>query len=112
MPLTQRHRTKLHDTLSPIVGEDTIEALLAEFPATELDRPATEAFVRAEIADLRTELKADISGVEHGLRQEILRLDASVSERLRQQTMWMSGILFAGIAASTAIATAIARLVG
>lgn len=118
MSLAQRHRSQLHDKLAPIVGEDTIEALLAEFPATDLDRPATEGFVRAEIAgvrtdiaevrtgmaELRTELKSDIAE----LRQEMLHLDVTFSERLRQQTMWMSGLLFVGISATATIA----RLVG
>ncbi len=63
MPLSQQHRTSIHDGLSPIVGADAVEALLSEFPATELDRPATEGFVRAEIADLRGEVRTEFANV-------------------------------------------------
>jgi len=39
-----------------MLGEEEAEALLSQFPARDLDEPVTKEFVRAEIADLRTEM--------------------------------------------------------
>lgn len=67
MTLTAKHRSSIYRTLSPLIGEEEAEALLAEFPARDLDEPVTKEFLRAELAELRAEL----------------------NDRLRQQTIWM-----------------------
>ena len=54
-------------TLSPLVGEEEAEALLAEFPSRDLDEPVTKEFLRAELADFRAEM----------------------NDKFRQQTIWM-----------------------
>ncbi len=56
MALSQKHRSSIYQRLEPILGEEEAEALLSQFPAQELDEPATKEFVRAEIADLRAEM--------------------------------------------------------
>lgn len=67
MTLTAKHRSSIYRTLSPLIGEEEAEALLAEFPARDLDEPVTKEFLRAELAELRADL----------------------NDRLRQQTIWM-----------------------
>ena len=67
MTLTAKHRSSIYRTLSPLIGEEEAEALLAEFPARDLDEPVTKEFLRAELADLR----------------------ADMNDRFRQQTIWM-----------------------
>jgi len=54
--LKERHRSSIYQTLAPMLGEEEAEALLSQFPARDLDEPVTKEFVRAEIADLRTEM--------------------------------------------------------
>lgn len=56
MALKERHRSSIYQTLAPMLGEEEAEALLSQFPARDLDEPVTKEFVRAEIADLRTEM--------------------------------------------------------
>lgn len=71
MTLTAKHRNSIYRTLSPLIGEEETEALLSEFPARDLDEPVTKEFLRAELAGLR----------------------ADMNDRLRQQTIWMSGLM-------------------
>ncbi len=84
---------------------------MSEFPATELDKPASQSFVRAEVADLRTEMRTEFAALRGEIHTSIATLDASFSERLRQQTMWMFATLMTGIGLATAIATLIAHVV-
>ena len=56
MTLSQKHRSTIHQRLEPILGEEEAEALLAQFPASEFDQLATREFIRAEIAELRSEM--------------------------------------------------------
>ncbi len=58
--------------------EEETEALLSEFPARDLDEPVTKEFLRAELAELRAEMAA---------------LEGRINDRLRQQTIWMSGLM-------------------
>ena len=70
MPPSQKHRSTIYQKLEPILGEEEAEALLSQFPARELDEPVTKEFVRAELADFRTEFRAEIAE----LRVEMHRL--------------------------------------
>ena len=63
MALSQKHRSVLFDDLSPRVGEDVTEALMAECPAREGDELVTEDFLRAE----RAELGSDVVSVRSDL---------------------------------------------
>ena len=66
MAPSQKHRSSIYQRLEPILGEEEAEALLSQFPAQELDEPATKDFVRAEIAGVRTEI-ADLRAEMHQL---------------------------------------------
>src|SRR5690242_354816 len=51
MALSQKHRSSIYQSLSPMLGEEEAEALLSQFPSRDLDEPVNQGFVRAEIAD-------------------------------------------------------------
>ena len=85
MTLTAKHRNSIYRALSPLLGEEETEALLSEFPARDLDEPVTKEFLRAELAEFRAEFA--------GLRGEVAALEGSINYRLRQQTIWMSGLM-------------------
>ncbi len=86
MAISQRHRSSIYTRLEPILGEEETEALLAQFPARELDEPVTRDFVHGEIESLRAEM----------------------NDKFRAQTVWFSGTMFAGLG----LAAAIGRLLG
>ena len=56
MALDARQRSRLYTKLIPVLGEDDANALATEFPSAEAEELVTKQFLRAELADLRTEL--------------------------------------------------------
>jgi hypothetical protein len=92
MALSEKHRSSIYQGLIKFLGEEEAQALLSQFPARDLDEPVTKEFVRAEIAEVRTEIA--------GLR-------ADIGDRFREQTMWMAGSLIAGMGVAVGIASAL-----
>lgn len=137
MALSEKHRSSNYQGLLQFLGEEEAQALLSQFPARDLDVPATKEFVRAEIADVRSELRmgladvrAEIAGVRSELhtglaevRTEIADLRSEMhqglggirvemNERFREMTMWVAGALIAGLGVSAGIGAGIAALAG
>jgi len=73
--LSQKHRNSIYQHLAPILGEEEAEALLSQFPSNDLDTPATKEFVRAEIAELRSEMH----------------------DRFRAMTIWIASAMAVGM---------------
>lgn len=89
MALDARTRASIYEKLRPLLGDDDANALMSELPATDADRPVTEQVLRAELADLRAELRSEM----HDLG--------------RTMVMWNTGSVLAGMT----LAATIARLV-
>lgn len=92
MALSQMHRPSLYLSLSTVVGTEEAEALLEAFPASDRDLPATQDFVRSEVATLRGEM-----------HHEIGQLRAEMHSLFRRQTIWFSGMILTAMSVSTAI---------
>jgi hypothetical protein len=133
MALSEKHRSSIYQGLLQFLGEEEAQALLSQFPARDLDEPVTKEFVRAEISDVRSQLRAEIADVRteaaefrgevraefavvHGefaaVRGEIAQLEGRMNERFREMTMWVAGALIAGLGASAGIGAGIAALAG
>lgn len=56
MALDARYRSSIYGKLVPVLGEEDANALMSEFPSSEADELVTKDFLRAELADLRTEI--------------------------------------------------------
>jgi len=67
MALSQKHRAARYEPFLPQMGEDVTEALLAEFPAGEGDEIVTKTILRAELAELRTEMHELAAGTNRRL---------------------------------------------
>jgi hypothetical protein len=76
MALDARTRTSIYRSLAPVIGEENANALMSEFPSVEADELVTKQFLRAELAQLRTEM----------------------SERFQRQTAWLAGTVLASAA--------------
>jgi hypothetical protein len=129
MALSQKHRSSLFRSLTPIVGEEETEALLSQFPANDLEAPATSDFVRAEVSSLRAEmhegfnslraemheglsvLRAELHAVENSLRGDINALRVEVNVELRRMTVWFAGALVGSVVGGMGFAVGIASLV-
>jgi hypothetical protein len=92
-----KHRSSIYRSLSPVIGKEETEALLAQFPARDAEEPATKDFVRTEAAQVRAEVAA---------------LEARMNERFRQQTMWTAGAITVSMTAGMGLAASIATLLG
>lgn len=85
MALDARRRSSIFQKLIPLIGDDDANALMSEFPSVEADELVTKQFLRAELAELRTEmatlasgLRGDMASLEGGLRGEIADLRAEM----------------------------------
>ncbi|MBS1836305.1 MAG: hypothetical protein JST64_01275 [Actinobacteria bacterium] len=65
MALTERSRSALYLGLRNVVDEEALQEMLSFFPARDVEEPVSKEFLRAEIADLRTELKGDMADLEN-----------------------------------------------
>ncbi len=98
MALSQKHRTSLFISLAPMVGEDEADALLSQFPSTDLDTPATKDFVRAEIVATKDELRAEMVAMKDELRAEMV----AMKDELRAEMVAMEARLRAEMVAMEA----------
>jgi hypothetical protein len=59
MALDAAHRASIYEKLRPVLGDEDANVLMSEFPSTEAHELVTKDVLRAELAELRTEL-ADV----------------------------------------------------
>jgi hypothetical protein len=59
--ISEKSRSALYQSLGPIAGEEAVGEMLSYFPARDADEPAGKDFVRAEIADLRSEMHRSLN---------------------------------------------------
>jgi hypothetical protein len=78
MALSQKHRSVLFEYLSPRVGEEVTEALMAEFPSRDGDELVTRDFLRAELAELRAEFLGDLTEVRGDMARMQARLTGTM----------------------------------
>ena len=100
MVLSPQHRSTIHTKLAPVIGDEEAAALLSHFPAREGDEPVTKDYLRAELAEFRTEIRIDVAD----LRTEL-------HDQLRQATVWMVTALFGGLSIGMGLAAGIASAV-
>ncbi len=81
MALSQRHRSTIYTRLEPLLGEEETEALLAQFPAREIDEPVTREFVHAEIEGLRSEMNERFGTLHAGMNDRFGTLHAEMNDR-------------------------------
>jgi hypothetical protein len=83
MALTERSRPALYQGLTDLIeGEEAVGEMLSFFPARGVEEQATEAFVAAQIADVRAEIV--------GLRADLIEQMAAMQ---RTYIRWTLGAL-------------------
>lgn len=99
--LSQQHRRTIHQKLAPIVGEEEVDAMLSEFPASASDAPAT----RADLAATRADLESTITEVRVALESSIAEVRIEMHDLGRQMIMWSTGSVIAGMGLAATIAS-------
>jgi len=79
MTLTLKQRASIYKSLSPLLGEENAEAMLAELPGREGDELVTKDFLRAELNE----------GLG-GLRAELADLRTEMHSLITAQTKWFA----------------------
>ena len=82
MALDARTRSSIYGKLVPIFGEHDANALMSEFPSIEADELVTKQFLRAELGELRSELKGDIMALDSKLGIEVARLEGTFTSEV------------------------------
>jgi len=72
MVLDARIRSSLYTKLVPLVGEPEANALMSELPSIDGDEIVTRQFLRAELAELRSELRLE-------MHQQTVRLGSALA---------------------------------
>ena len=73
MAMLEKHRNVLYKHFVDELGEEATQAMLAHFPARDVEEPVTRADLAAATADLRSEIHEVGLGLE-SLRTEMHRL--------------------------------------
>ena len=73
--------------------------MLSYFPARDVEEPVTKEFLRAELAEFREEIRAELGP----LRSELAELRSEFHRDLRRQQQWMLGVMVALFSVSTTI---------
>jgi hypothetical protein len=101
--LTEKYRNAIYQQLAPQWGDDVTQAFLSQFPARDGEEPITRDHLRAEFAEVRTEM-AEMSGQ---LRSEMAELRGELRSELHQLGSRLSGLII-GVASVLAAVVAIA----
>jgi len=122
MALTQPSRTARYQGLTQLIQDDqAVEEMLSYFPSRDVEEPVTKEFVRAEfaalraeMAELRSELHAEDASLRGDLHTEISSLPAEMHAGFRRMTVAIyssmiatAGVVIAAYAALTAFGQAI-----
>ena len=77
MALSERSRSVLYQGLVTIVeDEPAVQEMMSYFPARDVEEPVTRDFLRAELNQLRAEMRADMGHLEGRLIDRINRMIA------------------------------------
>jgi hypothetical protein len=57
--ISEKSRSAIFQALSPLAGEEPVSEMLSYFPARDVEEPVTKELLRAELAELRTEIHAN-----------------------------------------------------
>lgn len=99
MALDARTRSSIYGKLVPVLGDEDANALMSQFPAVEADELVTKQFLRAELGELRSEIRGEMHGGFADVRADLAGVRTEMADRFRQHTLWFGG----AIGASTAL---------
>lgn len=80
MALSEAHRSALYQSFAPVVGDDeAVHAMLSHFPTHPGDEPASRDFVRSECDLVRSDLRAEIAELRTEMHTEFGKIHAELA---------------------------------
>jgi len=95
MALKEKHRSSIYTRLAPILGEEEAEAMLAHFPARDVEEPVTRADLAVGVADLRAEMAELRAEIRAELNAEIGSVRTEIERSSKRTIMWLVGVMIA-----------------
>lgn len=80
MAMLEKHRNVLYKHFVDELGEEATQAMLAHFPARDVEEPVTRADLAATSADLRSDLAASTAAVRSELAASTADLRSEIHE--------------------------------
>jgi chromosome segregation ATPase len=83
MAISEKSRSVIYRSFSDLLGEEATADMLAQFPSRDVDEPTTRAdlnLLRAEMGELRAELRGEMGELRAELRGEMGELRAEMGE--------------------------------
>lgn len=103
MSIDEESRFRLRQHLEELLGPEDALTLMSSLPPSEWSEIATKADLRSaveglrsEMAQLRTELRGEVALTRSEIRGDL-------SEMMRAQTRWLTGLLVSTMTALTAV---------
>jgi predicted nucleic acid-binding Zn-ribbon protein len=78
--LLAKHRGTIHQKLSPLIGDEEAEALLAQFPSRDDEEPITKHHLDSELAKLRSELRGEMKDLRTEVKEDIGKVRVEMKE--------------------------------
>lgn len=99
--LSEKSRSAIYRGLASVVDdEEAVEEMLSHFPAREVEELVTKDFLRAEMAELRAEMRTELHREIGGLRGEMHdgfgALRGEMQSEIRRSVMWMVTVSVTG----------------
>jgi hypothetical protein len=93
MVLDARSRSSIYQKLVPTLGEDDANTLMSQFPSVEADELVTKQFLRAELAEFRSDVRSEFADVLREFRGELAELRLEMHREMHRQTVWLGSAL-------------------
>lgn len=93
MALDTAHRSSIYNKLLDTLGEEDASVLMDQFPAIEADELVTKQFLRAELAELRAEIRIELHAEMRALSNRLMA--------------WTIATMFTGIGLAAAVTRAL-----
>jgi len=110
--LAEKHRSSIYQHLSPIVGEEAAEALLAQFPSRDVDEPITRAYLDQRFAEARLEVHAEITSLHTEIGGLSTELHTEIAELRTELNRAIGGVQLQAEEVSGSLRTDLNRAIG
>lgn len=101
--LSQKHRRTIHEKLAPIVGDEEVDAMLSEFPASPSDAPLTKSHFERRLDERFVHVDERFAQMDVRFAQLEGSLRAEMHNLGRQMVMWSTGSVIAGMGLAATI---------
>jgi len=110
MTLNTRDRSVLFESLSKLADPEAVDAMLAHFPAREVDEPLTRDYLDSRLIEFREEIRLTLVTEFRSFDTKITSLRQDLDDRLLRSLQWTVGTMIALATVIVAVAAVMVTL--